>query len=62
MPELNYILLESTDPARNLAAEQIGEHSCTSYNAKGEPQRTINYAGDGTVLSGRDYNNPNLDF
>lgn len=45
-----------------LPPEQIGEHSCTSYNAKGEPQRTINYAGDGTVLSGRDYNNPNLDF
>lgn len=45
-----------------LPPEQIGEHSCTSYNAKGEPQRTINYAGDGTVLSGRDYHNPNLDF
>lgn len=46
----------------NLPPEQLGDHSCTSYNGKGEPQRTINYDGEGNVLNGRDYNNPDLDF
>ena len=45
-----------------LPPEELGEHSCTTYNAKGEPQRTLNYAGDGTVLNGRDYSDPDLDF
>ena len=45
-----------------LSPEELGEHSCTTYNAKGEAQRTINYAGDGTVLNGRDYSDPDLDF
>ena len=45
-----------------LSPEEIGEHSCTTYNAKGEPQRTINYDGFGNVLGGRDYSNPDLDF
>ncbi len=47
---------------RALPPEQIGEHSCTTYNTKGKPQRTINYSGDGMVLNGYDYNNPDLDF
>jgi len=45
-----------------LPPEQIGEHSCTTYDAQGKPQRTMNYAGDGTVLNGHDYNDPFLDF
>ena len=45
-----------------LPPEQIGEHSCTSYDAQGKPQRTIHYDGEGRVLSGRDYNDPDLDF
>ena len=45
-----------------LTPEQIGEHSCTTYDAQGKPQRTMNYAGDGTVLNGRDYSDPDLDF
>jgi len=46
----------------NLPPEAIGEHSCTSYDAKGKPTRTINYDGNGDVLNGRDYDNPDLDF
>ena len=45
-----------------LPPEELGEHSCTTYDAKGKPTRTIRYAGDGTVLGGRDYDNPDLDF
>ena len=45
-----------------LSPEEIGEHSCTTYDANGNRRRTINYAGDGTVLNGRDYDNPDLDF
>ena len=42
--------------------KKIGEHSRTTYDANGKPRRTINYAGDGTVLGGRDYDNPDYDF
>ena len=45
-----------------LTPEKLGDHSCTTYDAQGKPKRTINYAGDGTVLNGRDYDNPDLDF
>ena len=45
-----------------LSPEEIGEHSCTTYDASGKPSRTIRYAGDGTVLGGRDYDNPDIDF
>jgi hypothetical protein len=47
---------------QNLPPEQIGDHSRTTYDAQGKPQRKMNYAGDGTVLNGRDYNDPTLDF
>ena len=47
---------------QQLPPEELGEHSCTTYNAKGKPSRTIRYAGDGTVLGGRDYDKPDLDF
>lgn len=45
-----------------LPPEQLGEHSCTTYKADGSPSRIIRYAGDGTVLGGRDYDNPTVDF
>lgn len=45
-----------------LPPEQLGEHSCTTYKADGSPSRIIRYAGDGTVLGGRDFDNPNVDF
>lgn len=45
-----------------LTPEQLGNHSCTTYDANGKPQRTINYDGNGTVLNGRDYNDPMKDF
>ena len=45
-----------------LPPEQLGEHSRTTYKADGSPSRTIRYAGDGTVLGGRDYDNPTVDF
>ena len=47
---------------RQLPPEQLGEHSRTTYDAKGKPQRTINYGGDGTVLNGYDYNDPMREF
>lgn len=47
---------------QQLQPEELGRHSCTTYDAQGKPSRTINYAGDGTVLGGRDYNDPDLDF
>ena len=47
---------------QQLSPEELGEHSCTTYDAKGNPTRTIRYAGDGTVLGGRDYDEPDLDF
>ena len=46
----------------NLPPEQLGEHSRTTYKPDGTPSRTINYGGDGTVLNGYDYDNPDLDF
>ncbi len=45
-----------------LPPEQLGEYSRTTYKADGSPSRTIRYAGDGTVLGGRDYDNPTVDF
>ncbi len=45
-----------------LPPEQLGEHSCTTYKADGSPSRIVRYAGDGTVLGGRDYDNPTVDF
>ena len=45
-----------------LSPEERGNYSVTSYDAKGKPQRIINYDAQGTVLGGRDYNNPDLDF
>ena len=45
-----------------LPPEELGEHRCTTYDAKGNPQRTIRYGGDGTVLGGRDYSDPMQDF
>ena len=45
-----------------LPPEQLGEHSRTTYKADGTPSRTIRYAGDGTVLGGRDYDDPMVDF
>ena len=45
-----------------LPPEELGEHSLTTYDSDGKPSRTMNYAGDGTVLNGYDYNNPMLDF
>ena len=45
-----------------LPPEQLGEHSCTTHKADGSPSRIIRYAGDGTVLGGRDFDNPNVDF
>ena len=45
-----------------LPPEEVGEHSCTTYDAKGKPSRTIRYAGDGTVIGGRDYDDPDMDF
>ena len=53
---------EEIERIGTLPPEQIGEHSCTTYDASGKPSRTINYAGDGTVLGGRDYDDPDLDF
>ena len=53
---------EELSRIRQLPPEELGEHSCTTYDAQGNPQRTLNYAGDGTVLNGRDYNDPDLDF
>ena len=47
---------------RQLEPGQVGNHSCTTYDGNGKPGRTIHYAGDGTVLGGRDYNNPDMDF
>ncbi len=46
----------------NLPPEELGDHSVTTYDAKGKPQRTINYDGHGNVLNGRDYNDPMKDF
>lgn len=46
----------------NLPPEELGEHTRTTYKADGSPARKINYAGDGTVLNGYDYDNPDLDF
>ena len=46
----------------NLPPDQLGDHSRTTYDGNGKPQRTINYAGDGTVLNGYDYNDPMKDF
>ena len=45
-----------------LPPDKLGEHSRTTYKADGTPSRTINYAGDGTVLNGHDYDDPMLDF
>ena len=45
-----------------LPEEERGNHSCTNYKADGSPSRTINYAADGTVLGGHDYDNPMNDF
>ena len=45
-----------------LPPDKLGEHSRTTYKADGSPRRTINYAGDGTVLNGYDYDDPMLDF
>ena len=45
-----------------LPPEEKGRHSKTSYDAQGKALRTINYDGEGNVLGGRDYNNPDLDF
>ena len=45
-----------------LSPEQVGQHSCTTYDAQGKPVRTIHYGGDGTVLSGHDPDDPDIDF
>ncbi len=53
---------EEIERIGNLPPEKLGEHSRTTYKANGKPGRTINYAGDGTVLNGHDYDDPMADF
>ena len=60
--EVERYFTEELSRIQQLPPEELGEHSCTSYDAKGNATRTIRYAGDGTVLGGRDYNDPMLDF
>ena len=60
--EVERYFLEELSRINQLPPEELGEHSCTTYDAKGNPTRVIRYAGDGTVLGGRDYNDPDLDF
>ena len=45
-----------------LPDEERGNHSRTTYKPDGTPSRTINYAGDGTVLGGHDYDDPMTEF
>lgn len=45
-----------------LTPEEKGRHSKTSYDAQGKALRTINYDGNGDVLNGHDYRDPNLKF
>jgi len=47
---------------QQLPPEELGQHSCTTYDANGKPTRTITYSGDGTVIGGRDNDDPMLDF
>ena len=60
--EVERYFLEELSRINQLSPDEIGEHSCTTYDAKGKPSRVIRYAGDGTVLGGRDYDNPDMDF
>ena len=45
-----------------LPDEARGNHSCTSYKSDGTPSQIIYYSGDGTVLGGRDFDDPMADF
>ena len=42
--------------------EKVGTHSVTTYDADGRKLRTINYAGNGMVENGIDYNDPYKTF
>ena len=47
---------------QSLPADELGEHTRTTYHGDGTPSRIIRYSGDGTVLGGHDYDDPLIDF